>query len=596
MPLKESEINTWMSLIKMSEKEREEKQPEWGMLQKYFQGIQYKQDVDEDGEAVDVVIVNLTYSHVKVIVPATYLRNPKIYFEPNKPSAVDLARLHSAIFNGDMQRMKLKPTNKRIIQDVVLLGTGFSKTTYEINDPSALSEDKEAVNDLVKEFYNVSQPATNGVLEIPENGTRILRIPPPDITFSIGATDIEDVGFIAHHTRRRLLAVKNDKYYKNTDDLQPTLVATDSMRKSYSQYYSEDAGRYVEMVDLYEIWDTDTNTFFVIAEGHGKALRERQDNPFPFIHPFDKLVFTPLDDQMWGLSEVLMCIPQYDELNKLRTQQSNHIKRYNRKYAVLESAFVDEEDKARLTSGEDGTVVTIRANVGNVANAIQAIEDAPMPADVYRYNTLIEDDTVKVAGITPYRRGDIQGANTATEANIAEANAQTRDGDRRDYVGEFVLSQMEKVRKLRREFTPGEQITAVTDNPLDAPRWERWRRGMISLDMEMRIDYGSTLPINDQTIRNDAIALYDRGMANPTVNPQSAFSSLLEAFNQRDQTQWFLPSELIKIQLVQKILGAAQDQKGVSPTAIPNKEPGPATSETSAELRGRAAPSTTGAG
>ena len=584
MPLKDSDITDWMSLIKLSEKEREEKQPSWPMLRKYFRGIQWQKDDEEN----DVVIVNLTFSHVKVIVPSTYLRNPKIYFEPNKPTAVKRARLMSSIFNGDMQRMGLKATNKRIIQDVVLLGTGFSKTTYEIENPAALEypDDKEMVDQLVEDFHNVS--LKSDVLEIPENGPRVVWVRPDDLTFSLGATDLSDLGFISHHVRKRLMAIKNDPYYKNTSDLQPTWIANDSKRDS--QYYSEGASRYVEMVDLYEVWDMDTGTFFTIAEGHGKALREKEDIPYPYGHPFDRLTFTTLDDQMWGLSEVEMCIPQYDELNRLRTQQSQHVKRFNRKYVILENSFADEEEKNNLTSGEDGTIVTVRASVGNVANAVMALQDAPMTGDIYRYNTLIEDDVVKIAGITPYRRGGISGANTATEANIAEANSQTRDGDRRDYVSEFVLKQMAKVRKARREFTPGVAIANITDNPMDAPEWEQWRRSDIDLEMEMRIDYASTLPIDDNTKRQNALLLYDRALANPTVNPQSAFSALLDAFDERDQPKWFLPSELIKLQLLQKMMGAAQDQKGISPTApVGGGEPGPKTIETSAELEGRAA-------
>lgn len=593
MPLKESKINDYIALIKLSEREREEKQPEWENLQKYFRGIQWRKTDDEEN---DVVVVNLVFSHVKVIVPSTYLRNPKLYFEPDKPSAVDRAKMLSAILNGDMQRMKLKATNKRIIQDAILLGTGYSKTTYEINDPASLNfpEDREMVDQVTEEFFNV----TNGkgsVLEIPENGPRIVRVAPPDLTFSLGATDLLDVGFVAHRFRKRTMALKNDPYYKNTSDLQPSWIMSDKMKNS--PHFSEGASEYVEMNTCYEIWDMDEGVFFTIAEGHGKALREPEDIPYSYGHPFDKIVFTPLEDQMWGLSEVEAALAQYDELNRLRTQQSQHVKRYNRKYAVLETGFTDEEELTKLTNGEDGVVLKVRDKVGNASNAVVAIQDAPMPPDVYRYNTIIEDDIVKIAGITPYRRGGITGANTATEANIAEANSQTRDGDRRDAVSEFVISQMEKVRKARKEFTPGLNIVQITDNPMDAARWEQWRRSDIDLDMEMRIEYASTLPINDATKRQDAILLYDRAVANPTVNPQSAFSSLLDAFDERDQTKWFLPQQIIQLQLIQKILGqqkdqgAAQGPKGVSPIGPPKGgEPGPATAETSAELRGRAAP------
>src|SRR6266850_2521876 len=99
------DINKWISLYKLSQAEREEKQPLWDEIDKYFRGVQWS---EYKREGVDIVTVNLVYSHVKVVVPSTYARYPKIYFVPQNPAAVDSSRLLGLILNADMRRMKLK--------------------------------------------------------------------------------------------------------------------------------------------------------------------------------------------------------------------------------------------------------------------------------------------------------------------------------------------------------------------------------------------------------------------------------------------------------------------------------------------------------
>lgn len=588
MPISSTEINRWLTLIKLSEEERKEKQPAWEDLELYFRGIQWNKSKDENK---DIISVNFVYSHIKIVVPSVYSRNPKLYFEPNKASSVDGAKLTEYILNGDMQKMKLKSTNKQVLQDTVLYGTGYTKTTYELEEDAELIEaNKNSSFNDIEEFYNLSGSEITKPNLIPKSGPRIIRVEPDALTFAVGATDFEDPGFIAHKVRKRLYSVKNDPYYKNTRDLQPTAVASPEVRSKYSGYWNDEVDEYLSMVDLYEIWDVENQNFFVIADGHQKALREKEDNPYSYPHPFDRLIFTRLKDQMWGLSEIEPWIPQQDEFNKVRTQHQQHVKRYNRKYVAIEKAFVDEEDKQRLEAGEDGVVVFVRGD--NAAAAISSLQDAPLPPDSYRYALDVKDDIIEVGGIPGYRRGNTIGANTATEAGITERGAQTRDSDRIDYLGEFVLSQMEKVRKSRKDYTPGQQIVAMTDNPMDGPNWEKWRKEDIDVDSDMRVEFGSTMPINQASRKSDAILLYDRAVVNPTVNPQSAFSNLLEAFDQRDQTKWFLPQQVILLQMLQKAIGAAQPQKGISaqgPSGS-SSEPGPITTETPGELRGRAAP------
>lgn len=577
------DINKWISLCKLSESERQNKQPKWDQIDQYFRGWQWNSYKQENK---DVVTVNLVYSHVKIVVPSTYLRYPKIYFTPQSPAAIDACILLEQVLNADMRKMKLKETNKRVLQDAILYGTGFSKTTFEIEGEFPSQETQQ----LSDEFHDTPIAAsTEGKIRLPKASPRSVRINPRDIFSSIGVTDFADPGFIGHRSRVRLQKIKNDPYYKNAKNLQPSARLKGEMFTNIVM--GDGANNYLDMVDLYEIWDVDEQKWLTVAEGHPYYLTDPEDNPYPVDHPFDRLILTPLEDQMWGFGEIEPALPQYDELNSIRTQQSMHRKRYNRKYAALANAFETEEEEAKLTSGEDGIVVKFRAN-RPLQEQLQAIQDAPMPADVYRMNVVIEDDIVKITRDTPYRRGDTQGANTATEANLAEAGASIGDKDRLDAMAEFTLSQLDKVRKMRAALTLGREVIDVTGNPLDENRWQYWTRKDIDVESMMEIEFGSTQLEDDSARQQKALILYQNALANPTVNPQSAFSKLLEGFRERNISSWFLPNEIIQLQMLIKALGSAKEQnKGISPMGQGTNEPGPAqTTETPAELAGRASP------
>lgn len=587
-----NEINKWITLHQLSLRERQEKQPKWDEIDNYFRGWQWDSEKDETtNSGRNIVTVNMTYSHVKVVVPSTFIRYPKIYFIPQSPAAIDACVLLEQVLNADMRRTKLKSVDKRILQDVVLYGTGFSKTTFEIEgDILQTDEEKRAVDSLMEQFHDTPlASAVEETIHVPKAAPRIVRISPRDIGFSVGATDFGDPGFISHHSRMRLSVAK--KLY-GKKDLQPTYRLNREFSTSVGRFVGYGAEEYLDMVDVYEIWDVENQIWLTIAEGYtDDYLVAPEDNPYsPIEHPFDKLTFTPLEDQMWGFSEIEPVLPQFDELNDSRSQMANHRKRYNRKYGALEGAFASEEEETKLESGDDGIVVKFRGN-RPIDEQFKPIIDAQMPADVYKYEALIKDDIRLVGRVNPYRRGDNIGSGTATEANLSEAGAQLGDKDRVDELSEFILNQLEKIRVMRRNLTPGQEVIDVTGNPLDLERWQYWTKEDVDIESMMCVEIGSTQPDDDTSRQNKALLLYQQALANPTVNPQSAFSKLLEGFGERNQSSWFLPNEIIQMQMLIKALGAAKENKGISPLGLNGSEPGPTqTTETPAELRGRAAP------
>lgn len=558
------EISKWTGLIKLSEEERKKQQPNWDKLNEFYRGLQWDEARKKNN---DLITVNLVYSQIKVILPSIYFNNPHLYFSANKPTAINRARIMEAVTNKDMEIMDLKTTMRKVTLDTLLVGTGFTKTTYyvdeEAGNPQEAQGDRGQVLSLVDRFKEGPfLPATGNKLQIPKNGPQVERISPYDIRTMIGVHDIDDPGFIAQKIRKRLEVVKNDSWYQNTKDLQPTTKGIDTpYRGNLKGFWNNDYNDYVDVVDLWEIWDVERQEFFVIAEGHDQYLREPATNPYPYPHPFDVLRFSLVPDQLWGISEIDPWIGQQEEVNKFRTMVMGLLGNYARKILVRQNSIMDEEEEEALI-GPDNVVVHVQ---GDVNTDVKELQYGDVPAELWQWMNTLKDDIVEIGGVTPYKRGLLKGANTATEANIAESNSNIRDHDRTDTLASFVKRFMHKVRLCRQEFTPGDYIIQLTDDVKGAQEWEAWSKDTFQADVEMSVEFGSDFPISAQQKRADAQTLYAALITNATINPQALAVDLLQAFGKKDLTSYFLPPEILQQQMLNTAMANQQEQKGVSP-------------------------------
>lgn len=555
------EVAKWLGLIELSRLEKKRKQPDWHKFKQYYLGCQWEEHKAGDG---DVITINMVYAQIKVTIPSIYARNPKVYFIPRRPSAVDKVKVAEVVINQDLDIMDFKSEMKKVILDVLLFGTGFMKTTYfmdEEEEEEVLDSSDAELNSAIAQFRGQAPLLTP--LSIGKNGTRVIRVSPDDLNWTPGMSDLNESGFISHHVRKRLEVVKGDNYYSNTKDLHATAIIDEESRKGFTNWNESLEGA-VAMVDLFEIWDLDRGKLFVLALGHNKPLVDPYDHPYPYPHPFDRVVFSPIPDEILGMAEVSQGIPQQDEYNKMRTYQMSHVKRFGRKYLAKKGVIQDEEQWQRLEDGEDGVIVEVSDE--NPVGAVAPLQDAPLPNDFYAYTASIKDDWVETVGITPYKRGLLRGAKTATEASIAEENSDVRDDERTDLIADMVRKIVKKMVLARKEFTPTQEITLITEDIVAGPVWEKWSKETFDLEADVEIEYGSSLPHNERTRIELANAFYDRMIVNPTVHPQAMAVKLAEAYGIRDYTEIFLPPEIINQQIINNALFSKPQQKGVSAT------------------------------
>jgi len=270
-------------------------------------------------------------------------------------------------------------------------------------------------------------------------------------------------------------------------------------------------------VQCWEIWDKRTQKRLVLADDHDRAL-EHVDWPAAYANfPCETLYFTEYPDTLYGPPDLWHILGQQDAYNEVNAMTLNHAKRFLRKYLVQRGAF-DEAELAKLLTPVDGVSVLTDAKPGE---AMEAVPDAPIPVDWWNVRTTFRDDHDRVSGVSEFLRGVAEKVDTATEAQMIQANQGVRVNDTRSLVEDFaarVSSQLLTIdaRTLdtpatlptldpRGQLVTGEFLTVET-------------RALLQVETDVTIEIGSMAPLNMQQRKVDTVALFDRLRNDPLVD------------------------------------------------------------------------------
>jgi hypothetical protein len=192
---------------------------------------------------------------------------------------------------------------------------------------------------------------------------------------------------------------------------------------------------------------------------------------FP-IHPFSVRTLT---DSAYLASDATMIRPLENELDTFRTQsvqfRDASILRYIANGDVLPADALN-----RIVRSPIGgiTVVPSEAFVGD--GAIKPLEGGSMPRDNFQAANTIDNDmarTTAIDGPASGVQGD--GANTATESQIASANANARADKERARLLKRYISGATKFSTLLQRYLPVADAVAMV-GPQRAQLWDAWRK------------------------------------------------------------------------------------------------------------------------
>ena len=476
----------------------------------------YKGNHFEAGGDGDQLVINMTFATLNVIAPSVSVSNPRFTVSARTPDHEAQAMFTEEVMNYIWRTNKYQNQFRLCVNDWLMFGHGWMKVGYkfvhdkpkvESADPPSTDVADEGIDDREEHEGNVESE-----LEVKDDRPFAERISIFDIFVDPEAHSPNDMRWIAQRIRRPVNDVRVDKRYTNVKVRRQTQPTSHSRFEEGSTSDADNRGpigaKDKGFVDVIEFWDLRRDTYSVFADGSTEGfLRNPEDLPYSFGHPFLMLRNYEVPDEFYPIGELEQIEPAQLELNETRTQMLNHRKRNGRKYLYMEDAF-DDIGISALESDEDNTMVPVNAgqDIGRVIAPMPSIGVAP---DFYQMSQVIEDDMDKVSGVSDYMRGQQPNIRrTATEAAMIQDAANSRAQDKLARIEGFLGLVGERIIQLLQQYMTGEQVVRVVGaNAL--PVWIRYDKDYIAGEFDFEVEAGSTQPQNETFRRQSAMQLVD---------------------------------------------------------------------------------------
>ncbi len=417
-----SAVQKWLMRIDHSKRYKKQvaERFHWaGLTEKYrgyFAGLQ-------DSADIYVPALNYIFAFVKAEIPRLALRDPKITINPKKGSSILSAKILQKAINYLWRTKKIKRENKKNLLDSLLVGHSWFKTGY--TGKFGTIEDANG-----KQYEFIESEDFFGY-----------RVPYDNIFFNPDSNDPPyDCKWIAHEVWMPLAEVQENKDFKHTAELSPSIkdegqVGDRDPVDSLRRFGPDD-----NMIKMYEVWDKMRGEIFTVTEGCEYFIRAPKAWPYEMKgFPFS---FLRLNDDPWcpyGLPDTFMFEPQVMELIKIRAQEIDHIKRFNRQLLLAEG-HMTQDAKDQFSMGITGAVLEVQANGRPIGDIVAPIPYPSIQTDIYAIEDRIQQDMTRTNGQTVTEQGGIQKTATRSLGELDSMNqgASNRREDKIDTIEDFI--------------------------------------------------------------------------------------------------------------------------------------------------------------
>lgn len=516
---------------------------------------------------------NYVFSTVRTIIPAVYFQNPYVLILPRRPGEDDeAAQTLEIAVNYYIRELALKRQIRLNTLDACLFGTGIIKIGYsiEFGEMTAMPSQDET---MMTEMFNkailaegISAPDYRLMPHdrrspytlneyVRQESPFFLRVSPFDFRVDPEAVTLAEAGWVAHRNIHSLKELRKNEYYQHTDRVTPSLSVregetTEGVGSESRRYDRTTMREDIERVAVWEIWDKEEERVIWIADGYEEdALRTEAWGDLYVMEgfPFEVLQFEEDPERFWPLPLVAQIEDQVRAVNEITSKQLNHLRRFNRKYKVLESNWTTDILQT-LRNPEDGALVKVR-DMG----AIEALQDAPLSPDVYNGLNEQKSELYEISGVTDYARGFSARSRTATEASILSQNQNLRVMEKVDLIEDYVGNIARKLIQVLKQYAPERQLVSITGRGGNR-LWTWLSRESIQGEVDVMVEAGSAQAPNKEVIKKQALDLYNILRADPLANPTKLIHQLLESYDVKDTESYFIsqetnPSELHHAQL-----------------------------------------------
>jgi len=497
VPKTDEMFGRWSSRISDGEEMLKDRVALWDKYLSYYRMDLPEHEVPEG----DNVFTNHLFGLSRIILPSVYFKNPEITVVPRGRTPSEYAKIHEALLQYEIEEIGMEREIRNTVMDCLFCGLGVIKLGYapkldnlrhKVRDPFEV--DAEDLLSLYREETGeVSQDVLNTL-------PFVLRVDPRFLLLDPLATSLSDSRYVIHTIPKVVEDLKKDSRYSR--ELTSGIQATHSLHTLLSgeglSYDYSGSDRFInpddELVLLYEIWDKENQEYLVIdshtyLEGSPRFLVKK---PWPYDlddFPFELLDFNPDPSSPYGVPDAMTWYSLARAMNFIDSMHYNHIKRFQRKYAV-KKGVLDEGRYDDLTTARDGAIFEI---AGDPGKDILPLRDAPISTDIYNLRSILKDSVSFISGVTEQRRGESeQRARTATEASILEQQARIRDNDRLYRVSMFTQNILRKLNILNREFLDAEDVAVFTADPEVLDMWQTQSREILNAEVDVTIHVGSS--------------------------------------------------------------------------------------------------------
>lgn len=537
----------------------------------YYKGKQWGGDYVLNRGFRDRMVDNMVFSNVTTIIPAINFSNPNIYVEPKKKPynrggvMFDTglgAKKWELLLNYDYKECDVKKVVDKVLLDSLLGPWGIVQTGYFV------------------ETSKVSDQEPREVLE--REGLYVQRLPPEDMIVDAECKDstLREAKWVGIRWVKRKSDLEKSGLYKDS-----ALVGLESNVSIESETSVPGLGTFGEgkseweRVEGWDIWDGENKRLITIVEGHDKILR---DIPWPLEYdggyPFDTLYFNENPDGLYPVSDVDIYMSAQDELNAITTYQLEHIRKVSRRKYLSKLNSMEQEEKDKLVYGEDGVVCEVK---GDLDSSFKVVSDASISQDIGIVRNNIKDTIRQAAGTAQYEQGSSEKYDTATEPSLIAQSVTIRRNQRRAILENFikkivrkmaaVRSQTIETHEVRLDAQQYQQMAQQSPQALEqVPKselqyvdkhvqmvlggdgeekvllpWMNIKKEDIEGEYDFSIEIGSTLPINQETRKRDAVQRFQMLSQNPAIDQTALIKDLLSAFQVKNMDELLKPQEVM---------------------------------------------------
>lgn len=479
------------------------------MLEKYYEGEQWKGRRDYITVNYNPYMLNLIYSTIKIKLANLVFQKPSFLIgakpggqDWNSDLAAQSAGIKQDVLNTIIQNPNANFAKhaRRAAKDSFfrfgLIEVGYAADWRNPQKEEPLLSDHGEEPDDKARVVNKNEVPTN-------ERFFFKRINPK--RFRVAVSDAEDLsnhewcGYYDFYYTKTLRKTKGIKF---PDDYKDALVSADftdtnlfsgtenQPRPDFLRLLTEG-----EISRVWNIWDMVEKKRLLLLDDNFEELWSGDCDRLPF----KDLRWDERTEGFYPVPPSFQWLSPQDDINEAREQTRSFRRRFTRKFYAIKDAIEDDEIQ-KFTSGPDGIVVMFKQE-----GAIGPIENPEQGITAQNDLVIAKDDFNTVSGTSAEARGQSTDRETATQAKLVDSRAQIRESaEQMDFsawlceIGRETLTQAQEflVESLWIKYTTSPDSQAVlTDMQVMGPAYKQ----ISSQDISDGYDFDITIDVMNQT-------------------------------------------------------------------------------------------------